>query len=602
MSKRLSSIAAYLFAAWFLLAPFSALAKLTEREVQKLIREQGAVAKKNANLYYDEVFDASGELRPQYRDIYPKMLQRSAEEIEKIRKLTKRDFEKDNAVSAFALITDEKEHDLKRKGVAQRGRALHEFLRDHYSGKKTYASVIPPHIVDAIIERTGESGYAGHIDPDRIRFMYGPDMIRGYDGKFYVLEDNTNYLGGQGDLVEARRSLWEHAPEYPELLSEEKLADTKAFYRNLVARYRAEMPNPKDKIIFFAVPPYPDNEDYRLIKIWKELGVELVTPFTRDPKLVKRADGMYLMRKTAKSIRYKKVGFIIGNAEFSGLDPTFKPSYNQFLQETARNEIAEKSKFKKYQTKVAALQRALEPHAITGQPNFDEVERILRYEFRLGYFTEGTVPGLVEAIVKGQVLANNTPGIDFINDKEFNMYVDDLIRHYLGEEPILQNLPARRLYKADAKGHRVVDEEVFRDLIDHQEKYVVKVVDGRGGEGVYVGAKEPREKWLAMVEMRRKNTDREAIAQAYRHPSVVAGDIVDERILAQVGPAVKGVHVEVSPVGWSRGVTMNGDGKVNLSQGKAHELVVIERDVGHLSTTKSPKNCPALYRATVSPR
>jgi len=36
-------------------------------------------------------------------------------------------------------------------------------------------------------------------------FWYGPDIIRGADGQFYVCEDNIGYVGGMGDLLCARK-------------------------------------------------------------------------------------------------------------------------------------------------------------------------------------------------------------------------------------------------------------------------------------------------------------------------------------------------------------------------------------------------------------
>ncbi|MGE3263044.1 MAG: circularly permuted type 2 ATP-grasp protein [Bacteriovoracia bacterium] len=590
MDKRLFQL---LLALWLLAAPFAFAA----RDVEKLLREEGARAKANAGLYYDEIFDRDGQLRPQYKDIYPRLLEKEPSELKKIRALTKKDFLGDNALSPVALITEKSEHDLKRQGVAQRGRALLEFLKDHYSGKKTYSEVMHPALVDRIIARTGETSYAGHINPESIRFMYGPDIIRDADGVFRVLEDNTNFLGGQGDLVKARESLWKRLPEYATALDKEEIAQPMDFYKSLLTRYRREMPDPKAPVVFFSVPPYPDNEDVRLNKIWKELGVETVTPFTRNPKLVKKKDGLYLERKVGAKVRAEKIGYLILNTEFGGLDPGFAPSHHQFLFEAAKEHLGAKGREAISRKNREALEKALVPDP-SGNIDYAEVENVLRKKLGLSHFTEGTERGLVEAIVKGQVLSNNTPGIDFINDKEFNIYVEDLIRHYLKEEPILRNLPARRLYAVNKAGERVVDEKVFRDLERDTGKYVVKVVDGRGGEGVWVGPRLSAEGRAAMLQKLQEDTGREVIVQEYRHPSVLAGDIVDERVLAQVGPReIGGKFVEVSETGWSRGVSMAGDGKVNLSAGKAHEVTVLQRRLDvKTGLPVRPRSCSELYR------
>jgi uncharacterized circularly permuted ATP-grasp superfamily protein len=580
VSKRFSIFFSVLFLS---LAPLLALA--ASPEVEAILRKEGLRAKKNADLYYDEVFDRDGNLRDQYKEIYPRLLGQNKTALEKIRRLTKADFSKDNALSRVALIANrDAERARKRLGVEQRGKALLMFLQDHYSAKKTYAKdgVIPAEVVDRIIERAGESGYAGQLKPELIKFLYGPDIIRDKDGIFRVLEDNTNYLGGQGDLLMARESLFNRVPEYKEVFGKDTLSQPTDFYKELLARYKAEMKDPKAPIIFFSVPPYPDQEDKRLAKIWRDLGVEIVTPFTRDPKLVKRPDGMYLERRKGNVIRREKVGYMIFNSEFAGLDPKFAPANEQFMLGEAKYRLGAKGSEKLANYQRVALEKAMQITTATGRPDFKEIEKVLSNTIRVR-LKAGIEPGIVEAVVKGQLLTNNTPGTEFINDKEFNIYVEDLVRHYLKEEPILRNLHTQRLY-LDSAGERKVDPRVFAELEKNMDKYVVKVVDGRGGEGVWVGPKLSAKERRELLKRLKADTSREVIVQDYRHPSVLPSslpsefppDIVDERILSYVSP--KGIYV--SETGWSRGVSMAGDGKVNLSAGKAHEVTNFEREAG----------------------
>lgn len=571
---------------------FLASAAVAAPDVEKLLREEGARAAKNADLYYDEIFDRDGKLRPQYQDIYPRILELNQKEKQELRRLTKKDFRGDNALSPVALITDQAEHARKREGVAQRGKALLRFLQDHYSGEKTYLKqgVIPPDVMGRVLERAGEGIFEGQIDPKKIKFLYGPDIIRDAEGIFRVLEDNTNYLGGQGDLVEARESLWRRMPAYPALLGEEKLADPKDFYRELLARYRAEMPDPNAKVVFFSVPPYPDQEDTRLRKIWAELGVEEVTPFSRNPKLVRKADGMYLERLVGPKKVSEKIGYLIFNSEFAGLDTSTSLARQHLLYTDANYWLKEKLT----PNQRAKLTTALAPDPKTGKVDFVALEKALTKDLKVKV-NSGPQAGILEAITKGLVLTNNTPGTEFINDKEFNTYVEDLVRFYLQEEPILRNLPTRRLY-VEENGVRKVDPKVFRELESDFDKYVVKVVDGRGGDGVWVGPKLSKVARKKLLRELKTQVGREVIVQEYRHPSVLAGDIVDERILAQVGPGKMAPYV--SEVGWSRGVTMAGNGKVNLSGGKAHEVTVVTRDL----TAPKRLDCPSLFRFGLSPR
>lgn len=564
----------------FLLLP--ALGLAASVAVEQKLREQGAEAARNADLYYDEIFDREGKIRPQYADIYPQVLERSKTNLKEVRRLTKKDFRNDNALSAVARIFTKEENEQLQKGTAQRGLALQKFLQDYYSGKKTYdaAGVIPDELVQRIVARAGESGFYGKLDPKNITFMYGPDIIRDRFGNFRVLEDNTNYLGLQGDLLEARKSLWRRVPEYSATM--EKLSDPADFYTGLLKHYRSGMENPAEKMIFFSVPPYPDNEDLRLNKIWKDLGVEPVTPFSRNKKIVKKEDGFYLEQKKGRRTVSEKVGFMVFNAEFSCLDPAFKPAWDQCIMENAKYWLEQKKGAHVLNKRNRAiLESALVPNPLTGKADTAKVEAALK-KIKVS-LADRKIPGLVEAVANGKLRTNNTPGTEFINDKEFNTYVEKLVRFYLNEEPILKNITTHRLYRTDANGVRTVDPAVFELLEKDMDHHVVKVVDGRGGEGVWVGPKVKESERADLLKMLKTNTNREVIVQEFVHPSVVGGDIVDIRMLAQIGGG-KGQPVFVSPVGATRAVTKNGDGKVNLSGGKAHEMTVLVRDT-------APQSC-----------
>jgi uncharacterized circularly permuted ATP-grasp superfamily protein len=570
-------------------------------EGEDAIAAAGEKAKANSGLYYDEVFDQDGHLRPHYRDIFPLYARKTKAELDLIRKGTMKDFRGDNALSALPRIMPQEEFDMVKRGVAQRGKALLLFLKDHYSGKKTYLNdVIPEAVIRQIVARSGEAGFEGKIKPELIRFMYGPDIIRDAAGVHRVLEDNTSFLGGQGDLVIAKEALYKHMPELKEAFAKEPTTDPMSFYRDLLARYRSEMKNPSERIIVYAVPPYPDKEDYRLKEIWKQLGVEWITPKGPE-KLVKKADGVYLESKVGRRTKSEKVGYVIFNTEFYIADPTMPANREQFLFKEATEQLTYKGKDALPANVRVGLERALKPDPKTGKPDYRKMENILRMNspYELG-MEKGITPGLLEAITSGQLLSNNTPGTEFINDKEFNMYVEDLIRHYLGEEPILRNLPTERLYKVNAEGARVVDESVIKKLEENWDKYVVKVVDGRGGDGVWVGPKLSAAERENLLKRLRADTSRETIIQSYTHPSVLGNDIVDLRVLSQVGYTgnAKLPDVYVPDIGWSRAVGLGGDGKVNLSAGSAHEVtfMVRKQPAPEGDMTRMPASCPGFYK------
>ena len=87
------------------------------------------------------------------------------------------------------------------------------------------------------------------------------------------------------------------------------------------------------------------------------------------------------------------------------------------------------------------------------------------------------VPGLFEAYRAGRVTLANAIGTGVADDKSIYPFVPDMIRFYLTEEPILNNVPTWQLRK----------EEDLRYCLDHLAELVVKEVHGAGGYGMLVG-------------------------------------------------------------------------------------------------------------------
>jgi uncharacterized circularly permuted ATP-grasp superfamily protein len=167
------------------------------------------------------------------------------------------------------------------------------------------------------------------------------------------------------------------------------------------------------------------------------------------------------------------------------------------------------------------------------------------------------------------------PGVDFVGDKELKSYVDELVRHYLKEEPLLPSIPVERFGVREASGEVRLDEDLLHRVLDdgaHRD-WVFKVVDGRGGKGVYIGPKmseEDRQELLAHI----KSDPSRWVVEPYTTPSTLNGHIVDLRMVSQVTPD----GVIVSPTPWGRGVPIEGDGKVNLSQAGREFAVAVVPD------------------------
>jgi uncharacterized circularly permuted ATP-grasp superfamily protein len=87
------------------------------------------------------------------------------------------------------------------------------------------------------------------------------------------------------------------------------------------------------------------------------------------------------------------------------------------------------------------------------------------------------VPGLVKAYRAGNVALANAVGTGIADDKAIYVFVPEMVRFYLGEEPILNNVPTYALRKPDD----------LKYVLEHLSELVVKEVHGSGGYGMLVG-------------------------------------------------------------------------------------------------------------------
>ena len=87
------------------------------------------------------------------------------------------------------------------------------------------------------------------------------------------------------------------------------------------------------------------------------------------------------------------------------------------------------------------------------------------------------VPGLLTAYRAGHVTLANAIGTGVADDKSIYPYVPEMIRFYLGEEPILNNVPTYMLRKPQDREY----------VLAHLAELVVKEVHGAGGYGMLIG-------------------------------------------------------------------------------------------------------------------
>ncbi len=87
------------------------------------------------------------------------------------------------------------------------------------------------------------------------------------------------------------------------------------------------------------------------------------------------------------------------------------------------------------------------------------------------------VPGLFYAYRMGNVVIANAPGTGVADDKSVYAYIPDVIRYFLGEEPLLANVET----------HLCREPEGLEYTLDNLDRLVVKTVGGSGGYGMLVG-------------------------------------------------------------------------------------------------------------------
>jgi uncharacterized circularly permuted ATP-grasp superfamily protein len=101
------------------------------------------------------------------------------------------------------------------------------------------------------------------------------------------------------------------------------------------------------------------------------------------------------------------------------------------------------------------------------------------------------VPGLMTAYRAGNVTLTNAVGTGVADDKAVYSYMPDIVRFFLGEEPILQNVPT----------YRCREPEALSFVLDNLKDLVVKEVSGSGGYGMLIGPHASKEQ---LAEFRAK--------------------------------------------------------------------------------------------------
>ena len=168
-------------------------------------------------------------------------------------------------------------------------------------------------------------------------------------------------------------------------------------------------------------------------------------------------------------------------------------------------------------------------------------------------------PGLFSAYRAGNVTLANAVGAGIADDKAVYPYVPEMIRFYLGEEPILRNVPTYSCGKADDLAY----------VLDHLCELVVKETHGSGGYGMLVGPRATREElgtFAAKLRARPGDYVAQPTLALSTCPTCVASGIAPRHV--DFRPFVlTGRDIRIVPGGLTRVALRQGSLVVNSSQG-----------------------------------
>jgi uncharacterized circularly permuted ATP-grasp superfamily protein len=205
-----------------------------------------------------------------------------------------------------------------------------------------------------------------------------------------------------------------------------------------------------------------------------------------------------------------------------------------------------------YMRTTAGLQRV---HTIYRRLDDDFIDPLdFRTDSMLG------VPGLVRAYREGTVAIANAIGTGVADDKAVYHYVPEMIKFYLDEEPILENVPT----------YLLSDDKLRKMVLGRLNELVVKPTSESGGKGVFIGPQATEQELQDEARLIEAHPEL-FIAQELVNLSTVPTETGDGRLAPRhvdLRPfAVFGEEIRIVPGGLTRVALKEGSMIVNSSQG-----------------------------------
>ena len=169
------------------------------------------------------------------------------------------------------------------------------------------------------------------------------------------------------------------------------------------------------------------------------------------------------------------------------------------------------------------------------------------------------VPGLIDVMRSGRVAIANAPGTGVADDKLIYAYVPAMIRYYLHEEPIIDNVHTYLCSRPDELNY----------VLEHLDELVVKSVAEAGGYGMLIGPHATRDEidsFAVKIKAHPRNFIAQPTLQLSTVPSLSEGELYPCHV--DLRPYVlRGKSNWVSPGGLTRVALKRGSLVVNSSQG-----------------------------------
>jgi len=215
-------------------------------------------------------------------------------------------------------------------------------------------------------------------------------------------------------------------------------------------------------------------------------------------------------------------------------------------------------------------------------------------------------PGLLNAARAGNVTIANAVGNGLADDKALYPYVPELIRYYLGEEPVLSNVPT----------YRLEDPDMMAVVLGRLDQLVLKPVDGSGGKGLVIGPQATDAELAILAPMILANPRgwiAQEVVQLSTSPTQCPEGMAPRHIDLRPFAINTGEDVWVVPGGLTRVALPAGSFVVNSSQGggskdtwvltdaESHKEVVRAASPATVAslqgTTPPPEVGPSVYAA-----